>query len=72
MIVVDRIEGKYAVCEVLGEGEIHYLDVSLSELPPEVKEGDVIVKTPSGYSIDTDATSARKQKILKLQNDLWE
>lgn len=68
MIIVDRIEENYAVCE----WEEEQLNIELSKLPAGVKEGDVLKKTECGYEIDSEETQRRREKIIKLQNSLWE
>lgn len=45
-LVIDRFEGKYAVCE-LENGE--FVDVPEEDIPQEAKEGDVITKTDNKY-----------------------
>lgn len=57
MIVVDRIEGDQAVLDVGGRT----VDVPLSELPPDVREGTrlTFVVAP----VDTSAADARLARL---------
>ncbi|MFD1357350.1 DUF3006 domain-containing protein [Fictibacillus halophilus] len=67
--IVDRIEGDLAVVECSNK----ILAIPLSKLPREVKVGDVIVfHHDSSITIDEKETKARKDKITKLMNELWE
>lgn len=61
--IIDRIENNIAVCE-LENGEM--LDVKISALPKEIKEGDVIK-----LSVDETETNERKERIDKLMNSLF-
>lgn len=68
MIIIDRFEGKYAVCEendkqILIEKEI---------LPSNAKEGDVLEMFEGHYFINSDETEKRREEINSLQDDLWE
>ena len=65
--IVDRIEGDFAVCEAEDQSMI---DIALSELPANLKEGDNLAFTDGLYEImqpDLD----RKERINKLMDDLW-
>jgi 6-phosphogluconate dehydrogenase len=67
MIVVDRIEGDIAVCEIDGT----MVDVPLSKISGCVNEGDMLIDNGSGlYTIDTAATEQRKAEIIDLFESL--
>lgn len=68
MIIIDRFEGEYAVCE---DDEKQVL-IEKSKLLSNAKEGDVLEKTPQGYVVNVAETEIRREKINALQNDLWE
>ncbi|HHV30293.1 DUF3006 domain-containing protein [Acetivibrio mesophilus] len=68
-LIVDRFEGDFAVCE---NDNKEMINISKSKLPPDVKEGDVLLKIDDKYIIDTEETEARKQKISNMLDDLWE
>ena len=59
-IIIDRFEGNLALCE------------KEAQLPIGVKEGDVLVEENGSFSVDTEATYQRREKIAQLMNDLWE
>ena len=59
ILIVDRIENGYAVCET-EQGE-----------KKDVHEGDVLILKDGVYIPDKDKTEARRKRILALQEDLW-
>lgn len=73
MLIVDRFEGDFAVCELSSEenGTTQIL-IEKEKLPLNVKEGDVITAGKNGYEIDNTQTEKRREKIKNLQNSLWE
>ena len=62
-VIVDRIEGDYAVVEI-EKGNMCNLPI---ELVPNVKEGDVVTIT-----INKDKTKERKKTIEELMNSVFE
>lgn len=62
-VVVDRIEGEYAVVEI-EKGKMCNLPL---ELVPNVKEGDIVTIT-----INKDKTEKRKKTIEELMNSVFE
>lgn len=65
---VERIEENIAICEDdLGET----IKLSLDELPENIREGDIIVRTENGYTIDSDETSVRRKKMAEMQKKLF-
>ncbi|MDE6747260.1 MAG: DUF3006 domain-containing protein [Oscillospiraceae bacterium] len=68
MLLVDRIEDGIAVIET-DDGRI---EISRSELAPDVREGDAVMLENGVYRKDIDATEKRRQEILRLQDSLWE
>ena len=62
-VIVDRIEGDYAVVEI-DKGNISKLPL---ELVPSVKEGDIVTIT-----INKDKTKERKKSIEELMNSVFE
>ena len=67
--IVDRIEGKYAVCETKKK---EMVDIELTNIFGIVKEGKVILKREDGYYVDEEATIKRKDEIKKLMEGMWE
>ena len=65
---VERIEENIAICEDdLGKT----IKLSLDELPENIREGDIIVRTENGYTIDSDETSVRRKKMAEMQKKLF-
>lgn len=65
---VERIEENVALCEDdLGKT----VKLRLEELPENIREGDIIVRTENGYTIDTDETSVRRKKMAEMQKKLF-
>lgn len=78
-VIIDRFEGVYAICEEQpagkpkGKKDVRYYGIELTELPEGAKEGDVLRIGDDGtLKIDQQATKARREKIQKLQNSVWE
>ncbi|MDD6034499.1 MAG: DUF3006 domain-containing protein [Oscillospiraceae bacterium] len=67
MMIVDRIEGETAVCEDGGSRT----ELSLSQLPAGVREGDVLVFGPEGWQIDRQATDARRAAMIRRSRRLF-
>ena len=67
VLIVDRIENGYAVCETEQEEK---KDIPLSETK-DVHEGDVLILKDGIYIPDNNKTEARRKRILALQEDLW-
>lgn len=66
MYIIDRFEGEYAVVEMDEE----MLTIPLCELPAEAKEGDVLMKTETGYSVDAEETKARRERLIARRHRL--
>ncbi len=64
MIIIDRIEGEFAVVE-LPDGRM--VDMPKELLPVGANEGDVIE-----IRINRDERARRQKRIEELMNDLWE
>ncbi len=69
MLIIDRIEGGFAVCE--DDGGEHRV-ISLAELPAEVREGDVLVPGPEGYRVDEAETRRLREENAALFRSLLE
>lgn len=68
MIIVDRIEGAFAVCEM---DDKSMQNIALSELPAGVKEGDVLAVENGAYVIDAKQTKERSECIAQKMNRLF-
>lgn len=67
-VVIDRFEGELAVMEL----EDGYKNIPRKMLPPEAREGDVLVFRDERWIIDPEVSYERKEKIEKLAAELWE
>lgn len=64
-LVIDRFEGKYAICE---DADQKYFAIETSELPGGAKEGCVLVITEGGdLSLDQEETERRRRKMAEKQ-----
>ncbi|MGI6357917.1 MAG: DUF3006 domain-containing protein [Bacillota bacterium] len=67
MLIIDRFEGEFAVCERDGE----MINIPRHLIPGGAQEGDVLQETPDGYVVDEEATAVRRKRIVALMKDLW-
>lgn len=67
-VVIDRFEGKFAVCE---KENREMINIKTSLLPKNAKEGDVLVVKDNKIIIDVKETNKRKKEIEDLTKDLW-
>ena len=58
VVIIDRFEGEIAVCE---KGDRTMISLPRSRLPPEAREGDVVIIENQTARIDQAATAARKR-----------
>lgn len=68
MLIIDRFEGDYAVCEC-ETGE--FLNIRRNLIAEDAREGDIIVWIEASYLVDSEKTAARKQSIRKKANRLF-
>lgn len=67
-MIIDRYEGKYAVCE---DKDKAFFAIELSELPSGAKVGDVIAISDEGVlTLDEEETARRRQRIEDKQKKL--
>lgn len=67
-LVIDRFDGIYAICE---DKEKAFFAIELSELPANVRAGDVLVISDDGIlSVDQEETERRRSRILEKQRKL--
>lgn len=67
--IIDRFEGNYAVCE---DENKNMVNIERNRLPSTAKEGAVLRVEGNDIKVDYDSTEARKQKIKKMMESLWE
>ena len=63
-VIIDRIEGNYAVVE-LKDGNV--VDMSIKLLPKGAVEGSIIEIT-----LKKEESKIKKEKIKKATEDMWE
>ena len=69
VLVVDRIEEKFAVCENRNTKEI--VNINLKFLPFDVKEGMVLKYINGKYKIDEKNQIKIEERIKNKMNKLW-
>lgn len=69
ILVVDRIEGSYAICENRENGKI--INIKKSKLPKEIKEGSVLRHKDNQYTLDNELQSEIEKRISEKMNNLW-
>lgn len=66
-MVIDRIEGRFALVENFGE----MIDIPLCQLPENVREGDILKIENGEYIVDNTSAIERKEKLFsRLENIL--
>jgi len=68
-VVIDRFEGMFAICEDENKAVI---SIEKCKLPPDAKEGDVLIIEDSGIAIDAESTRTRKEAIHEIMKGIWE
>ncbi|MDP4180228.1 MAG: DUF3006 domain-containing protein [Bacillota bacterium] len=68
-VIIDRFEGDYALCETESK---EIINIKRNLIPPDSKEGDVLIIKNNVITIDKSGTNKRKKEIDKLIDDLWE
>ena len=68
-VIIDRFEGKYAICE---KDDRTTINIEITKLHAGAKEGDIVVLGDERISIDTSAIQERKNRLKKIMDELWE
>ena len=68
MIIIDRFEEEYAVCE---NEDMRMVNIPVMYLPKGVKEGDCIYLVNGKYIINNNETERLKKEIEKLTDNMW-
>jgi len=69
MLIIDRFEGEYAVCEA-EDGSFKKLPKVF--LPGGCREGDCLTPQPGGgWQVDRAATAQRRKRVQELLDDLY-
>lgn len=66
---VDRIEDDIVVLENRTTQEM--ININISELPNDIKTGDILKKVNGKYFIDEEETKSVGKRIENKMNDLW-
>ncbi|WDV44286.1 DUF3006 domain-containing protein [Clostridiaceae bacterium M8S5] len=66
--IIDRFEGKFAVVETY---DFKYINIDVSKLPLNTKEGDVIYLSGGVLKIDRIETKKRKQEIAGIMTEIF-
>ena len=66
-LIVDRIVGDIAVLE---KEDRSHVEVSLSEINLDIKEGRVLLFDGSVYTADKESDDARRKKLFEMQERL--
>lgn len=66
---VDRIEDDIVVIENRTTQEM--ININISELPNDIKTGDILKKVNGKYFIDDEETKSIEKRIHDKMNDLW-
>ncbi len=70
-LIVDRFEGNFAICEEEGVEKLFGID--RSELPANVREGDLLeIDGEGNLSINEEKTRQRREKILARQKKMFQ
>lgn len=67
-VIIDRFEGEFAVCE---KEDRKIIDIEISKLPSNAKEGDVLNISNDTITIEVEETEKRRRKIEELTKNLW-
>lgn len=69
-LIIDRFEGTYAICE---DDSQKFYAIETAELPQGAGEGDMLDIGDDGtLSLNREKTAARRGRIKKKQDSLWE
>jgi len=66
-VVIDRFEGELAVCE---RSDRTTFNIFRNLLPPEAKEGDVLIMEDDRIWIDVEETQKRRSRIEQMMKRL--
>ena len=66
-MIIDRIENGIAVIEDKGR----FIEVNVSELPDDSREGSVLIKCAEGYILDPVCEEERRKAAAELKMRLF-
>jgi hypothetical protein len=68
-VIIDRFEGKYAVCQ---KEDMTMVNIERIKLPGGTKEGDVLSVLNGKIIVDKQETDRLKKQAEELSKDIWE
>ncbi len=68
-LIVDRIEGGFAVCETAEETMVN---IELSLLPYGTKEGSIIIENNGVFALSIEEEAERRESLFNLQESLFD
>jgi len=76
IVLVDRIEEGFAVCELRDrrpdEEDPEFLTFPVWLFAPELEEGGIYVCTGGNFRLDADATASRRRQIAVLFGSIFD
>ena len=66
--IIDRFEGGFAVVEIDGSLK----NVRRRSIPPEAREGDVLIMIGRRWQIDQEATERLRQEVRRMADRIWD
>lgn len=69
ILVIDKIENNIAVCEVRSNKKM--IEIDISKLPTEIKEGSVLKYKNGEYYIDLEEQQKIKERIKQKMKNIW-
>ncbi len=67
-LIIDRFEGQMAICE---KPDRTMINIPRSKLPPQAREGDVLILEGDSIRIDSAETAKRKKAMDEKLKGLW-
>ena len=67
MLIIDRFEGDFAVCEQDGG----HKNIPIQKINGAPREGDVLIENGDRYEISKEETTRRRKKMIERQNGLF-
>lgn len=68
MLIIDRFEGEYAICEC-DDGNM--IQIRRDLIAADAREGDVLIPGQNAYTVDAAATLKRRRHIRQKTDRLF-
>lgn len=68
ILIVDRIEKEYVICETTNRSMIN---INFSQLKETPKEGDVLVLVDGKFIVDKELTKNRLKEVEDFMKGMW-